>query len=349
MNKTILITGGAGFIGSHVVRLFVNKYPDYKIVNLDKLTYAGNLENLRDVENTDNYIFEKGDIVDENYIKDLFAKYKFDGVIHLAAESHVDRSITNPMEFIMTNVVGTVNLLNAAKNQWKGNEDGKLFYHVSTDEVYGSLGDKDLFLETTSYDPQSPYSSSKASSDHFVRAYGNTYGMPYVISNCSNNYGPNQFPEKLLPLFINNIRNGKSLPVYGDGKFTRDWLYVVDHAIAIDKIYHEGRNAETYNIGGFNEWTNIDLIKILCKQMDIDLCKEEGTAEQLITYVKDRPGHDKRYAIDANKLKNELGWEPSLQFEEGLAKTIAWYLENEKWMDNITSGDYQNYYKEQYS
>ena len=349
MNKTILITGGAGFIGSHVVRLFVNKYPDYKIVNLDKLTYAGNLENLRDVENTDNYIFEKGDIVDESYIKDLFAKYKFDGVIHLAAESHVDRSITNPMEFIMTNVVGTVNLLNAAKNQWKGNEDGKLFYHVSTDEVYGSLGDTGLFLETTSYVPQSPYSSSKASSDHFVRAYGNTYGTPYVISNCSNNYGPNQFPEKLLPLFINNIRNGKSLPVYGDGKFTRDWLYVVDHAIAIDKIYHEGRNAETYNIGGFNEWTNIDLIKILCKQMDIALGKKEGTAEQSITYVKDRPGHDKRYAIDANKLKNELGWEPSLQFEEGLAKTIAWYLENEKWMDNITSGDYQNYYKEQYS
>ena len=349
MNKTILITGGAGFIGSHVVNLFVNKYPDYKIVNLDKLTYAGNLENLKDIESADNYIFEKGDIVDEGYVNDLFLKYNFDGVIHLAAESHVDRSITNPMEFIMTNVVGTVNLLNAAKKIWKGNEVGKLFYHISTDEVYGSLGETDLFLETTSYDPQSPYSSSKASSDHFVRAYGNTYGMPYVISNCSNNYGPNQFPEKLLPLFINNIRNGKSLPVYGDGKFTRDWLYVVDHAIAIDKIYHEGRNGETYNIGGFNEWTNIDLIKILCKKMDIALGNEAGTADKLITYVKDRPGHDKRYAIDANKLKNELNWEPSLQFEEGLVKTISWYLANEKWMDNITSGDYQKYYEQQYS
>ena len=349
MNKTILITGGAGFIGSHVVRLFVKKYPNYKIINLDKLTYAGNLENIRDIEGISNYTFEKGDIVDSVYLESLFAKYNFDGVIHLAAESHVDRSITNPMEFIMTNVVGTVNLLNSAKKFWKGNEKGKLFYHISTDEVYGSLGEKGLFIETTPYDPQSPYSSSKASSDHFVRSYGNTFGLPFVISNCSNNYGPNQFPEKLLPLFINNIRNEKSLPVYGDGKFTRDWLYVVDHAIAIDKIYHEGIKGQTYNIGGFNEWSNIDLIKVLCKQMDIALGKKSGTSEDLITFVKDRPGHDKRYAIDANKLKNELGWEPSLQFEEGLTKTIHWYLNNEKWMDNITSGDYKSYYKEQYS
>ena len=348
MEKTILITGGAGFIGSHVVRLFVKQYPNYKIVNLDKLTYAGNLENLVDIEGSSNYIFEKGDIVDKKYIKSLFEKYSFDGVIHLAAESHVDRSITNPMDFIMTNVVGTVNLLNASKNSWEGRSQGKLFYHVSTDEVYGSLGADGLFLETTPYDPQSPYSSSKASSDHFVRAYGNTYGLPFVISNCSNNYGPNQFPEKLLPLFINNIRHGKSLPVYGDGKFTRDWLYVIDHAIAIDKIYHKGKLGETYNIGGFNEWKNIDLIKILCKQMDIALEHPIGTSENLITYVKDRPGHDKRYAIDANKLKNELGWEPSLQFEEGLAKTITWYLDNTTWMENITSGDYQRYYKEQY-
>ena len=346
--KTILITGGAGFIGSHLVRLFVNKYPNYRIVNLDKLTYAGNLENLKDIENAPNYIFQKGDIVDEAYISQLFDQYQFDGVVHLAAESHVDRSITNPMEFIITNVVGTVNLLNAARHLWKGKEEGKLFYHISTDEVYGSLGETGFFLEDTPYDPQSPYSSSKASSDHFVRAYGNTYDLPFVISNCSNNYGENQFPEKLLPLFINNIRHNKALPVYGDGLFTRDWLYVIDHARAIDLIYHEGKQGDTYNIGGFNEWTNIDLVKMLCKVMDEKLGREEGSAEKLITYVKDRPGHDKRYAIDAGKINKELGWEPSLQFEEGLRKTVDWYLSNQEWLDSLTSGEYQNYYKEQY-
>ena len=346
--KTILITGGAGFIGSHVVRLFVNKYPDTSIVNLDKLTYAGNLENLKDIQDKPNYIFEKGDIVDANYIHDLFHKYQFDGVIHLAAESHVDRSITNPLEFIQTNVIGTFNLLHAAKNLWNKNYSDKLFYHVSTDEVYGSLGSEGFFLESTPYDPQSPYSSSKASSDHFVRAYGNTYGLPFMISNCSNNYGENQFPEKLIPLFINNIRNNKSLPVYGDGMFTRDWLYVVDHARAIDNIFHNGKVGDTYNIGGFNEWTNIDLIKLLCKLMDKKLGREKGSSEQLITFVKDRPGHDKRYAIDASKINSELGWEPSLQFAEGLEKTIDWYLNNQDWLDSVTSGEYQNYYQKQY-
>lgn len=346
--KTILITGGAGFIGSHVVRLFVNKYPDTQIVNLDKLTYAGNLENLKDIQDKSNYIFEKGDIVDSNFINDLFDKYQFDGVIHLAAESHVDRSISNPLEFIQTNVVGTFNLLHAAKNLWSENFNGKLFYHVSTDEVYGSLGTEGFFLETTPYDPQSPYSSSKASSDHFVRAYGNTYGLPFMISNCSNNYGENQFPEKLIPLFINNIRNNKSLPVYGDGLFTRDWLYVVDHAKAIDTVFHNGKIGDTYNIGGFNEWTNIDLIKLLCGIMDEKLGRQKGSSAQLITFVKDRPGHDKRYAIDASKIKTELGWEPSLQFAEGLEKTIDWYLNNQDWLDNVTSGEYQNYYQNQY-
>lgn len=346
--KNILITGGAGFIGSHLVRLFVNKYPNYKIINLDKLTYAGNLENLSDVEKKDNYIFEQGDIVDAVFIENLFDKYQFDSVIHLAAESHVDRSISNPMEFIHTNIVGTVNLLNAAKNLWGSESKDKLFYHVSTDEVYGSLGEEGFFLETTSYDPQSPYSASKASSDHFVRAYGNTYHFPFVVSNCSNNYGENQFPEKLIPLFINNIKNNQSLPVYGDGLFTRDWLYVVDHARAIDDIFHKGKIGETYNIGGFNEWTNIDLIKLLCSIMDDKLGREKGSSEKLITYVTDRPGHDKRYAIDASKIKNELGWEPSLQFEQGLVKTVDWYLNNEEWLLRVTSGEYQNYYKNQY-
>lgn len=346
--RTILITGGAGFIGSHVVRLFVKKYPEYKIVNLDKLTYAGNLENLKDIEHSSNYIFEKADIVDATVINSLFEKYQFDAVIHLAAESHVDRSILNPLEFIMTNVVGTVNLLNAAKESWKGNLDGKLFYHISTDEVYGSLGEDGLFVETTPYDPRSPYSASKASSDHFVRAYNNTYDLPVVISNCSNNYGSYQFPEKLIPLFINNIKNNKSLPVYGKGDYTRDWLFVEDHAAAIDLIFHKGKLGDTYNIGGFNEWQNIDLIKVLCSIMDEKLNRPAGTSEQLITFVKDRPGHDKRYAIDATKLNKELGWYPSVTFEEGLRKTVDWYLQNEEWLIHVTSGEYLNYYKKQY-
>jgi len=346
--KKILITGGAGFIGSHVVRLFVGKYPDYKIFNLDKLTYAGNLENLIDIQDAANYTFVKGDIVDPDFIEDLFQDYRFDSVIHLAAESHVDRSISNPLEFIYTNVVGTVNLLNSAKNSWKDDFSDKLFYHVSTDEVYGSLDDGGFFLESTPYDPQSPYSASKASSDHFVRAYQNTYGIPVVLSNCSNNYGPNQFPEKLIPLFINNILNQKPLPVYGKGENVRDWLYVIDHARAIDVIYHKGKIGETYNIGGFNEWKNIDLIKVLCKTVDKKLGNLAGTSEKLITYVTDRAGHDLRYAIDANKIMQELGWEPSLQFEEGIDKTVDWYLNNKEWLDNVTSGNYMEYYSKQY-
>lgn len=348
MSKKILITGGAGFIGSHVVRLFVNKYPEYQIVNLDKLTYAGNLENLKDIESSGNYTFVKGDIVDAAFINNLFAEHQFDAVIHLAAESHVDRSISNPLAFVETNVIGTLNLLNATKEQWKGKEDGKLFYHISTDEVYGSLGEEGFFTETTAYDPRSPYSASKASSDHFVRAYHHTYGIPVVVSNCSNNYGPNQFPEKLIPLCIHNIKNGKSLPIYGDGKYTRDWLWVMDHAAAIDLIFHKGKNGETYNIGGHNEWKNIDLVHLLCDLTDKALGRPEGNARQLITFVKDRPGHDKRYAIDASKIKNDLGFEPSIDFEKGLELTIHWYLNNEVWLDNITSGAYAAYYEEQY-
>jgi len=347
--KKLLITGGAGFIGSHVVRLFVNKYPDYQIYNLDKLTYAGNLENLKDIENKPNYKFVKGDIVEGDFILKLFEEEKFDGVIHLAAESHVDRSISNPMEFIYTNIVGTVNLLNAARAIWKDDFSGKKFYHISTDEVYGSLGNEGIFTEETAYDPHSPYSASKASSDHLVRAYLDTFGLPTVISNCSNNYGPFQFPEKLLPLFIYNIRNNKALPVYGEGLNIRDWLFVEDHASAIDLIFHKGEVGETYNIGGNNEWKNIDLIRLLCRIMDKKLDREPGTSAKLITYVKDRAGHDLRYAIDSSKIQRELSWKPSLQFEEGLEKTVDWYLENQQWLDRVTSGDYQKYYDEQYA
>ena len=348
MKKKILITGGAGFIGSHVVRRFVNKYEDYHIYNIDSLTYAGNLENLIDIEKNDNYTFIKGDIKDEVFINKIFDQYKFEHVIHLAAESHVDRSISDPLLFAKTNILGTMVLLNAFKNLWQGNWNDRLFYHVSTDEVYGSLGDSGLFTESTAYDPNSPYSASKASSDHFVRAYGETYNMPYVITNCSNNYGAFQFPEKLIPLFINNIINNKPLPVYGDGNYTRDWLYVVDHAIAIDLVFHEGRSKETYNIGGFNEWKNIDLVKLLCHQMDLKLGREKGSGEKLITFVKDRAGHDLRYAIDANKINKELGWKPSVTFEEGLSKNIDWYLSNKQWLENTTSGKYLEYYNTMY-
>ncbi len=346
--RKILITGGAGFIGSHVVRLFVTKYPGYQIFNLDNLTYAGNLANLKDIEDLPNYKFVKGDIVDAGFIDELFTEHRFDAIIHLAAESHVDRSISNPLEFVYTNVIGTVNLLNASRNAWKEEQTGKLFYHVSTDEVYGSLGSEGMFTEETRYDPHSPYSASKASSDHFVRAYHETYGIPVVLSNCSNNYGSYQFPEKLIPLFINNIKNNKPLPVYGKGENIRDWLWVEDHAKAIDVIFHNGRTGETYNIGGHNEWKNIELIRLMCRIMDRKLDREPGTSEMLITYVKDRAGHDLRYAIDSSKLQRELGWVPSLQFEEGLTKTIDWYLANEEWLNNVTSGDYQKYYIEQY-
>lgn len=346
--RNILITGGAGFIGSHVLRLMVKKYPDYKFVNLDALTYAGNLENIKDIESYSNYEFIKGDILDAQLLESLFERYGFDGLIHLAAESHVDRSITDPLAFVKTNVLGTTNLLNVAKEHWQHDYEGKLFYHVSTDEVYGSLGSEGLFLETTAYDPHSPYSASKAASDHFVRAYHDTYGMPVVISNCSNNYGPNQFPEKLIPLFINNIRKNKKLPVYGDGLYTRDWLYVIDHATAIDKIFHQGVSGETYNIGGFNEYTNIDLIRLLCGLMDKKLGREEGSSERLIEFIKDRPGHDRRYAIDAAKINTDLGWKPSVDFEKGLSETVDWYLNNEDWLKNVTSGAYQSYYEKQY-
>ena len=347
-SRTILVTGGAGFIGSHVIRLLVNKYPAYRIVNMDALTYAGNLENLKDVEKKTNYVFEKGDITDEQKTAELFAMYHFDAVIHLAAESHVDRSIMDPLAFVKTNVLGTVTLLNVCRQFWKDEFAGKLFYHVSTDEVYGSLGKEGFFTETTPYDPHSPYSASKAASDHFVRAYYDTYGLPVILSNCSNNYGSHHFPEKLIPLMINNIKNNKPLPVYGKGENVRDWLFVEDHARAIDTIFHKGKLGESYNIGGFNEWKNIDIVHLLCNIMDKKLSRPAGTSARLITYVKDRPGHDLRYAIDASKLNKELGWRPSLQFEEGLEKTVDWYLANEDWINDITSGNYQHYYAEQY-
>jgi dTDP-glucose 4,6-dehydratase len=349
LKRTIIITGGAGFIGSHVVRLFVNKYPDYRIINLDALTYAGNLENLRDIENSPNYVFEKANILNTDDIERIFSTYHPDGIIHLAAESHVDRSILSPLDFVYTNVIGTVNLLTAAKAYWKDDYEGKLFYHVSTDEVYGALGETGFFTEETPYAPNSPYSASKASSDHFVRAYGETYSLPVIITNCSNNYGPNHFPEKLIPLFINNIINKKPLPVYGDGLYTRDWLFVKDHATAIDLVFHKGKKGDTYNIGGFNEWKNIDLVKLLCKLMDEKLGNLSGVSEQLITYIKDRPGHDRRYAIDATKINKELGWKPSLTFEEGLDQTVDWYLQNSEWLKHVTSGEYLRYYDMQYS
>lgn len=349
MSKHVLITGGAGFIGSHVVRLFVNKYPGYKIVNLDCLTYAGNLANLQDVAGAPNYFFEKVNILDAAALNEVFLRYGITDVLHLAAESHVDRSIVSPLDFVYTNVIGTVNLLNVAKENWKSNMDAHRFYHISTDEVYGTLGAEGLFTETTPYSPNSPYSASKASSDHFVRAYHETYHLPTVVSNCSNNYGPYHFPEKLIPLFINNIIHKKPLPVYGDGLYTRDWLFVKDHARAIDLVFHQGKIGETYNVGGFNEWKNIDLVKLLCSLMDEKLKRPAGESAQLITYVKDRPGHDLRYAIDANKINRELGWYPSVTFEEGLSETIDWYLSNTEWLQQVTSGDYQNYYQKMYN
>ena len=348
-SKKVLITGGAGFIGSHVVRLFVNRYPNYQIYNLDALTYAGNLENIKDIEEAPNYYFLKADITNAKSIKHLFKKYQFGSVIHLAAESHVDRSITNPGIFVDTNITGTLNLMQAALEAWQGDFKDKLFYHISTDEVYGTLGETGLFTETTAYAPNSPYAASKAASDHFVRAYGETYNLPYIISNCSNNYGPNQFPEKLIPLFIHNIIENRNLPVYGDGRYTRDWLYVLDHAKAIDLLFHKGINKSTYNIGGFNEWQNIDLVKLLCSIMDEKLNRSEGESEKLISFIKDRPGHDKRYAIDATKINKEFGWKPSVTFKEGLEKTIDWYLQNPAWMNAVVSGSYQDYYKKQYS